>query len=64
MDWLEGIGNLHAVLIRREGFNQIIYGAKKWRPEDPGALRHVLKLELFSTLVESFLNLTILYALL
>ena len=62
MDWLEGIGNLHAV--RREGFNKTIYGAKKWRPEDPGALRHVLKLELFSTLVESFLNLTILYALL
>ena len=46
LDWLEGIGNLHAV--RREGFNKTIYGAKKWRPEDPGALRHVLKLELFS----------------
>ena len=64
LDWLEGIGNLHAVLIRREGFNQIIYGAQNGVQRTPVRFDMSSNLNFLVFLVESFLNLTILYALL
>ena len=62
LDWLEGIGNLHAV--RREGFNKTIYGAKNGVQRTPVRFDMSSNLNFLVFLVESFLNLTILYALL